>query len=257
MFDAFSRARFSVAYLSKHRWWMWFFMGLATGVLFLTYRVPANLVAFHASVLMTFASCQDGDKTLRLWMMVGATAWLTNILISSPTAVRLEMCFLGSNLFGFWRCMAINFLNLLELSGKLFGRDGIQETWERIRLPRAQEFLLETLTGHVKDIALPTGHAPKWPRDRASDTSYLNGWHRRSLSNHRPEASMGLSVTYRLFTPDLEFRIWQDLNGYGLSIRARAEEAPALNMHPSAIAKNLFAQLKFAEGIPDFVTLRA
>lgn len=97
-------ARFSVAYLSKHRWWMWFFMGVATVVLFVTYRVPANLVAFFASVLMTFASFQDSDKTLRLWMMGGTTAWLIhNILIGSPAAVILEAFFLGSNLFGFWR----------------------------------------------------------------------------------------------------------------------------------------------------------
>ncbi len=79
-------------------------MLVAVVVLITTYRAPANLVAFIASVLMSFASFQETDRTLRLWMMAGTTTWLThNLLIGSPAAVMLELFFLGSNLLGFWR----------------------------------------------------------------------------------------------------------------------------------------------------------
>jgi hypothetical protein len=77
---------------------------VAVGVLVATYRIPINLVALLASLLMSFTSFQDTDRTLRLWMMVGTTAWLThNVLIDSPAAIMLESFILGSNLLGFWR----------------------------------------------------------------------------------------------------------------------------------------------------------
>jgi hypothetical protein len=149
--------------------------------------------------------------------------------------------------------MAINFANIVQLPSALLDLGFGRQLAERFRLPPHQEALLDSLIRHVEEA----------DRGLSLNGRHGQGWKRESLNNDTTSGGMSfICVTYRLFTHEYEFRVWEGFatsrtNGYGLSIRARADELPVLKLCPSATAKSLFAQLKFAEGIPWYVGLRA
>ena len=99
-----SATRFTVAYFSKRRSWIWVFSLVATLVLVSTYQSPINLLPFLGAILGAIGSFHGSDKVLRLCAMVGTAGWIIhNMLIGSPAAVALESLFLACNVFGFWR----------------------------------------------------------------------------------------------------------------------------------------------------------
>lgn len=97
-------ARYTAAYFSSAKLWLWFFVILNFIVFFITYSTTVSILALVGSVIATFASFQSQDRALRKLMLLGCIAWIAhNIIINSPAAVALEVFFLISNLIGYWR----------------------------------------------------------------------------------------------------------------------------------------------------------
>ena len=97
-------ARYTAAYFSSSKFWMWVFVLLNVAVFSLTFTASVGILALIGSIIATFASFQTEDQVLRKLMMVSSLTWIAhNIIIASPAAVALEIFFLISNLLGYWR----------------------------------------------------------------------------------------------------------------------------------------------------------
>ncbi|CAH9058487.1 hypothetical protein PSECIP111951_01886 [Pseudoalteromonas holothuriae] len=69
-----------------------------------TYSGLVSVVSCFASIFQTVAAFNNDDRRLREFMIVGTALWLLhNYLIGSPTAVIMEILFIGSNLVGYYR----------------------------------------------------------------------------------------------------------------------------------------------------------
>jgi len=99
-----STTRFLASYFTTAKRWMVFFLLITTVVFYFTFAGKLSILAYAASLIGTWGSFQDKDKALRLCMMMGTTLWIIhNIFAGSPAAVALEIFFLGSNLWGYYR----------------------------------------------------------------------------------------------------------------------------------------------------------
>jgi len=99
-----SLLRFSIAYFSTRKIWMFLILGLSVLMFIFTYTEPSSFFSFLGLALATIGAFQEKDKNLRLVMMCGTSLIIIyDILIFSPMAVALESAFLISNFIGYYR----------------------------------------------------------------------------------------------------------------------------------------------------------
>lgn len=102
MLVATSRYLFSIFTRSKNI--RSIFYAASIGITYFSYAGIASIVSCIGSLLQTTAAFSKNDKMLRLTMMLGTCFWLAhNIIVSSPTAVLMEVLFLISNIVGYCR----------------------------------------------------------------------------------------------------------------------------------------------------------
>lgn len=83
---------------------MWFFSLSSITVTAVTYSGLVSILSCLGSVFQTLAAFNKEDKRLRELMIIGTSFWLLhNYLVGSPTAVVMEVLFIGSNLVGYYR----------------------------------------------------------------------------------------------------------------------------------------------------------
>ncbi|MGF1869431.1 YgjV family protein [Photobacterium indicum] len=88
---------------------MSFFLICALVITSSTFTGLLSLLSFSGTVFQTSASFCQNDQRLRQLMIVGTTIWLVhNYLAGSPTAVIMELLFIGSNIVGYYRYYGIN-----------------------------------------------------------------------------------------------------------------------------------------------------
>lgn len=101
---AITSARFLAASYVADRRVMLVFLALATAGFLLTYTQPFGFLALGATLLGTWASFQPHAGTVRMAFAVCASLWFVhNLLAGSPVAALMEVAFLASNAFGWWR----------------------------------------------------------------------------------------------------------------------------------------------------------
>jgi hypothetical protein len=70
----------------------------------ITYSGLISVISCLGSIFQTIAAFNKDDRRLREFMIIGTAFWLLhNYLIGSPTAVIMEVLFISSNLFGYYR----------------------------------------------------------------------------------------------------------------------------------------------------------
>lgn len=96
--------RFLAAARTSDRRMMWIFMVLASVGFLATYTRPLGFVALAATLLGTWASFQPKAVTVRMTFAVCAALWgIHNALAGSPVGALMEVAFLSSNAYGWWR----------------------------------------------------------------------------------------------------------------------------------------------------------
>ncbi len=99
-----SLLRFSIAYFSTKKVWMFVLLGLTLLGFAFTYAEPISFIVLLGLMLITIGTFQGKDQNLRKIMMSGTVLMVIyNALIFSPMAVFLESAFLISNLIGYYR----------------------------------------------------------------------------------------------------------------------------------------------------------
>ncbi|MBQ4810038.1 YgjV family protein [Pseudoalteromonas luteoviolacea] len=97
----------SVRFLINLRWQSFklaiFFLSMSVGVTFFTYTGLLSLLGLSATVFITMSGfCKD--KKMRILMVIGGSIWLVhNIILLSPVAILLELCFVVSGVVGLYR----------------------------------------------------------------------------------------------------------------------------------------------------------
>ncbi|MCL2908763.1 YgjV family protein [Shewanella aquimarina] len=96
--------RYLVTVFSHSRRLLWLFLSINSLIALLTFAGPLSLISFAGSCTQTIAAFCRSDQRLRQLMIVGTSIWLVNnYLAGSPTAVLMELLFIGSNLVGYYR----------------------------------------------------------------------------------------------------------------------------------------------------------
>ncbi|AQS37906.1 Bacterial inner membrane protein [Shewanella psychrophila] len=96
--------RYLVTVFSHSKSWMMFFLAASSLVTLVTFSGILSLISFAGSATQTCAAFCPNDQRLRQMMLIGTSIWLlNNTLIGSPTAVLMEVLFIGSNLLGYYR----------------------------------------------------------------------------------------------------------------------------------------------------------
>ena len=97
-------ARFFTAIFSHARWLLYLFLSLVVINGILSYAGLLTLLATVGALITTTAAFLATDRQFREGMMIGTVIWIAhNSLAGSPAAAVLEICFLGSNLVGYYR----------------------------------------------------------------------------------------------------------------------------------------------------------
>ncbi|NRD74939.1 YgjV family protein [Shewanella sp. VB17] len=74
-----------------------------------TFSGLLSVLSFSGTIFQTTAAFCQSDQRLRQLMIVGTSFWLVhNYLAGSPTAVLMELLFIGSNLLGYYRYYGIS-----------------------------------------------------------------------------------------------------------------------------------------------------
>jgi len=80
------------------------FMFGALMITLTTFSRLLSVLSFSGTIFQTTAAFCQSDQRLRQLMIVGTSFWLVhNYLAGSPTAVLMELLFIGSNLLGYYR----------------------------------------------------------------------------------------------------------------------------------------------------------
>ena len=96
--------RYGCAIVSRSSRLLWSFILIAIGCGIATYQDTISILAILASSVGTYASFQEKDQKLRLWMMLSSILWIShNFLVMTPAGVLIEGLFLGSNFLGYYR----------------------------------------------------------------------------------------------------------------------------------------------------------
>ena len=99
-----SAVRMAIARKTSSNRMMYLFFFINVLIIIFTFQEPVNLLAFTATMLLTYANFRKDDRSLRLIMMLGTSSWIIhNTIIWSPAAMFVEMFFLVSNLLGYYR----------------------------------------------------------------------------------------------------------------------------------------------------------
>jgi hypothetical protein len=97
-------SRFIIFAFYRGRFLLGFYLLVPCVVLYFTYTSLVNLLSFAGNMLMTFGSFVQDDRRLRQLMMAGIFCWtLHDIVIKSPAAIFLDICFFSSNILGYVR----------------------------------------------------------------------------------------------------------------------------------------------------------
>jgi len=100
--------RFLAASRTSDRRMMWIFMALAVVGFLATYTRPLGFIALASTLLGTWASFQPRANTVRIAFAVCATLWgIHNALAGSPVGALMEVAFLASNAYGWWRSRGV------------------------------------------------------------------------------------------------------------------------------------------------------
>ncbi|MGB1237573.1 MAG: YgjV family protein [Pseudomonadales bacterium] len=101
---AIATARYLTSVFSTSKVLMGVFITSSAAVTVVTFSGVASLLSFAGSALQTTAAFCRADKKLRQMMILGTSFWLVhNYWVGSPTAVLMEVLFIGSNLVGYYR----------------------------------------------------------------------------------------------------------------------------------------------------------
>ena len=102
--------RYLVTIYSHSKPWMILFLVASSLVTLVTFSGLLSLISFAANATQTCAAFCPNDRRLRQLMLIGTSIWLlNNALIGSPTAVLMELLFIGSNLLGYYRYYGFTF----------------------------------------------------------------------------------------------------------------------------------------------------
>ncbi|KZN61407.1 YgjV family protein [Pseudoalteromonas luteoviolacea] len=84
------------------------FLSISFGITVFTYTGLLSLLGLCATIFITLSGfCKD--KTMRVLMIIGGTVWLVhNVILMSPIAIILELCFVVSGVIGFYRHYFLN-----------------------------------------------------------------------------------------------------------------------------------------------------
>ncbi|MFH4763229.1 YgjV family protein [Vibrio alginolyticus] len=107
--------RYFASIFTTSRRWMFLFLTSALIITVLTFVDLINLISFGGTLFQTTAAFYKSDQRLRQLMIVGTFLWLIhNYLAGSPTAVLMELLFLGSNIIGYYRYYGIHLSLLIK-----------------------------------------------------------------------------------------------------------------------------------------------
>ncbi|ODY89618.1 YgjV family protein [Vibrio parahaemolyticus] len=107
--------RYFASIFTTSRRWMFLFLTSALIITVLTFVDLINLISFGGTLFQTTAAFCKSDQRLRQLMIVGTFLWLIhNYLSGSPTAVLMELLFLGSNIIGYYRYYGIHLSLLIK-----------------------------------------------------------------------------------------------------------------------------------------------
>lgn len=83
---------------------MFLFLTCALVITAMTFTGLISLLSFSGTLFQTTAAFCQSDQRLRQLMILGTSLWLIhNYLAGSPTAVLMELLFIGSNIIGYYR----------------------------------------------------------------------------------------------------------------------------------------------------------
>lgn len=101
---AVSVIRFAVAYFTTNKCVMYLFLGIVLILGIITYDGFEDILITVALMFSTLASFNTSEKMLRKFMAAGTVLTIThNIIIFTPAGIALEVFFLLSNAFSYWR----------------------------------------------------------------------------------------------------------------------------------------------------------
>lgn len=101
LFASITASRFLISCYSADKRWAYLFIGLAVVNLTVNYTSLVSVLPFIAIVIGALGAFQHSVLVIRWSMAGGASAWIIhNVLVESPVAVLMEVCFLISNLVG-------------------------------------------------------------------------------------------------------------------------------------------------------------
>ncbi|WP_374982179.1 YgjV family protein [Vibrio rotiferianus] len=105
--------RYFTSIFTTSKRWMFLYLTSALMITVVTFVDLINLLSFGGTLFQTTAAFCKSDQRLRQLMIVGTLLWLIhNYLAGSPTAVLMELLFIGSNIIGYCRYYGIH-LSLL------------------------------------------------------------------------------------------------------------------------------------------------
>ena len=101
---AVSATRFAVSIFTTDNRLKYVFLVLIFGLGVWTFDGYEDILITLAMLFSTLAAFDANEKRLRQLMMVATTLAIThNVVIFTPAGIALEIFFLGSNLFSYWR----------------------------------------------------------------------------------------------------------------------------------------------------------
>lgn len=96
--------RYLVSMFSHSKTWMILFLAACSFITLVTFSGLLSIISLAGSACQTCAAFCPNDQRLRQLMLLGTSIWLlNNAMIGSPTAVLMELLFIGSNLLGYYR----------------------------------------------------------------------------------------------------------------------------------------------------------
>lgn len=99
-----SAIRFFVSIFTTKKEILYLFLVLILIAGAVTFDGYEDILSISAMLVSTFSAFSTDDKKLRLFMMCASTLMIThNLMVWTPAGILLEVFFLGSNLFAFYR----------------------------------------------------------------------------------------------------------------------------------------------------------
>ena len=101
---ALGASRLLISLKWRNRWSSSISYALLIGAVAYSYSGYLSILGGMASLLMAIGVFSTELRRLRLLFIAGSSTWLIhNLIVWSPVAILMEICFLSSNLIGFYR----------------------------------------------------------------------------------------------------------------------------------------------------------